>query len=48
VVWPRPGKLSNLIVQSLRQNARARVEVETAPGEGMRVTAWFSREDGLR
>ncbi len=48
VVWPRPGKLSNLIVQSLRQNARARVEVETAPGEGMRVTAWFSREDALR
>ncbi|RYF93471.1 MAG: PAS domain-containing protein [Caulobacteraceae bacterium] len=45
VVWPRPGKLSNLIVQSLRQNARARVEVETAPGEGMRVTAWFTREN---
>ncbi|WGM38957.1 histidine kinase dimerization/phosphoacceptor domain -containing protein [Caulobacter sp. NIBR1757] len=47
VVWPRPGKLSNLIVQSLRQNAKARVEIETAPGEGMTVTAWFSREDGL-
>lgn len=47
VVWPRPGKLSNLIVQSLRQNARARVEIETAPGEGMRVTAWFTRENAL-
>lgn len=47
VVWPRPGKLSNLIVQSLRQNAKARVEIETAPGEGMQVTAWFSREDAL-
>lgn len=47
VVWPRPGKLSNLIVQSLRQNARARVEVETAPGQGMRVTAWFTRADAL-
>ncbi|HYE47140.1 MAG TPA: histidine kinase dimerization/phosphoacceptor domain -containing protein [Caulobacter sp.] len=46
-VWPRPGKLSNLIVQSLRQNARARVEIETAPGKGMRVTAWFTREDAL-
>jgi len=49
VVWPRPGKLSNLIVQSLRQNARARarVEIETAPGQGMRVTAHFAREDAL-
>ncbi|MCE3291016.1 MAG: histidine kinase [Caulobacter sp.] len=47
VVWPRPGKLSNLIVQSLRQNAKARVEVETAPGQGMRVTAWFTRENAL-
>ena len=47
VVWPRPGKLSNLIVQSLRQNAKARVEIETSPGEGMRVTAWFTRENAL-
>ncbi len=47
LVWPRPGKLSNLIVQSLRQNAKARVEIETAPGEGMRVTAWFTRENAL-
>ncbi|MDB5456580.1 MAG: histidine kinase [Caulobacter sp.] len=44
-VWPRPGKLSNLIVQSLRQNANARVEVESSPGGGMRVTVFFARAD---
>lgn len=43
--WPRPGKLSNMIVQSLRQNAHARVEVESQPGEGMRVTVFFTRAD---
>lgn len=45
--WPRPGKLSNMIVQSLRQNARARVEVGTAPGGGMRVTIFFTRANAL-
>jgi two-component sensor histidine kinase len=44
-VWPRPGKLSNMIVQSLRQNAHARVQVESRPGEGMRVTVFFTRAD---
>jgi len=44
-VWPRPGKLSNMIVQSLRQNAHARVEVESRPGDGMRVTVFFNRAD---
>lgn len=46
-VWPRPGKLSNMIVQSLRQNARARVEVGSEPGGGMRVTIVFTRADAL-
>ncbi|WP_426043942.1 sensor histidine kinase [Caulobacter sp. DWR3-1-2] len=46
-VWPRPGKLSNMIVQSLRQNANARVEVDAAPNGGMRVTMVFSRADAL-
>jgi len=41
--WPRPGKLSALIVQSLRQNARARIEVASAPDEGVRVTIFFAR-----
>jgi PAS domain S-box-containing protein len=42
-VWPRPGKLSSLIVQSLRQNARALVKVESEPGAGVRVTILFSQ-----
>ncbi len=34
-----------LIVQSLRQNARATVEVESRPGKGMKVTVFFARAD---
>lgn len=41
--WPQPGKLSSLIVQSLRENAKARVIVESNPGQGMRVTIVFTR-----
>ncbi len=42
-VWPRPGKLSALIVQSLRENAKASLNVESSPGKGMRVTIRFTR-----
>ena len=45
--WPRPGKLSNMIVQSLRQNANARVEVGAEPNGGMRVTMVFTRANAL-
>ena len=41
--WPQPGKLSSLIVQSLRENAKARVIVKSNPGQGMRVTIVFTR-----
>ena len=41
--WPRRGKLSALIVQSLKQNARATVDVQSAPGEGMTVSIFFAR-----
>lgn len=44
-VWPKPGRLGVLIVQSLQQNARARVDVESRPGAGMRVTVFFARAD---
>jgi two-component sensor histidine kinase len=44
VNWPRRGKLAALIVQSLRQNAEARVDVQSAPGKGVRVTIFFARE----
>jgi len=41
--WPQVGKLSAVIVDSLRQNARAQVNVESEPGEGMKVSIFFSR-----
>jgi PAS domain S-box-containing protein len=43
--WPRPGKLGAMIVQSLRQNAKASLDVHSAPGEGVRVTIFFARSD---
>ena len=43
--WPKPGKLSALIVRSLLQNARARLDVQSEPDQGMRVTIDFSCED---
>ena len=41
--WPRVGKLGALIVKSLRQNAAARLDVKSAPGEGVEVTIFFAR-----
>jgi PAS domain S-box-containing protein len=41
--WPKSGKLSALIVQSLRENAKAQVQVASVPGQGMRVTLIFTR-----
>jgi two-component sensor histidine kinase len=35
--WPEPGKLSALILQSLRENAKARFTLDTEPGQGTRV-----------
>ena len=43
--WPKPGKLSALIVRSLEQNARARIDVDSDPGTGMRVTIAFRQAD---
>lgn len=43
--WPKPGKLSALIVKSLLQNAKASIDVESSPGGGMRVTIFFARAD---
>ena len=43
VEWPKRGKLSALIVQSLRENAKARLEIESSQGHGMRVTIVFTR-----
>lgn len=41
--WPESGKLGALIVQSLRDNAKARIEVASTPQKGMRVTIVFTR-----
>ncbi len=44
VVWPKPGKLSAMIVRSLIQNARASVDVKSSPEQGTRVTIGFECE----
>ncbi|WP_064707804.1 sensor histidine kinase [Rhizobium bangladeshense] len=41
VQWPNPGKLSAMIIQSLKQNARAEIEVTSSPGTGMSVSLVF-------
>ena len=41
--WPKRGKLSALIVQSLRANANAKLDVSSEPGKGMQVTIEFTR-----
>jgi PAS domain S-box-containing protein len=43
--WPNEGKLSALIVQSLRQNAKADIRVESTVGKGVRVTILFAPAD---
>ncbi|EJT02947.1 histidine kinase dimerization/phosphoacceptor domain -containing protein [Rhizobium sp. CCGE 510] len=48
VNWPHPGKLSAMIVQSLKQNARAQVEVASSPGTGMSVSLVFPRAEAAR
>jgi len=43
--WPGTGKLSALIVRSLAQNAKACIDVKSAPGKGTVVTITFDAED---
>lgn len=43
IEWPEPGKLSALIVTSLRENAHAQFKVESTPGKGTTVTIRFTR-----
>jgi PAS domain S-box-containing protein len=42
VKWPVDGKLGALIMQTLCENARTDLKVETAAGEGTRVTISFT------
>jgi two-component sensor histidine kinase len=39
--WPKPGKLSAMIVHSLMQNANATIDVASAAGRGTQVTILF-------
>lgn len=45
VTWPAPGKLGAVIIRSLRENAKARMEAESWPDRGVRVTIYFDRAD---
>jgi two-component sensor histidine kinase len=42
--WPQSGKLSAVIAQSLKQNAKAELEVHSEPNEGLRVVIFFARQ----
>ena len=43
--WPVSGKMSALIVKSLAENAKARIESTSTPGSGMHVDIHFDRAD---
>jgi two-component sensor histidine kinase len=43
--WPQHGKLGTLIVQSLRANAGATVDVTSSAQRGVRVSIFFARAD---
>ena len=43
VEWPKRGKLGAVIAQSLRENAKAHLAVESAPDEGLKVVLFFER-----
>jgi two-component sensor histidine kinase len=48
MVWPKPGKLSALIVRSLEQNVKAKVVMETSPEKGVNVRLFFARELAIK
>jgi two-component sensor histidine kinase len=45
MLWPTSGRLGSLIVESLRQNAGAQLEVDSPPEGGLSVTIRFARAD---
>ena len=42
--WPQSGKLGNAIAQSLKENAKATIDVRSAPDEGLSVVIFFARK----
>ena len=47
VIWPKPGKLSALIVRSLVENVGASIDVQSTPGAGTRITMAFKGEAAM-
>lgn len=41
--WPKSGRLGALIAESLRQNAKADLDVQSKPGQGTKVVITFKR-----
>ncbi len=41
--WPKSGRLGALIAESLRQNAKANLDVQSKPGQGTKVVITFKR-----
>jgi nitrate/nitrite-specific signal transduction histidine kinase len=41
--WPAEGKHGALILQTLRENTKTKLKVQTAPSQGTRVTISFVR-----
>ena len=44
VIWPVPGKIGALVVQSLRENAKTDLNVESVPDRGLKVTMTFEHK----
>jgi two-component sensor histidine kinase len=44
VTWPVPGKIGALVVQSLRENTKTDLNVESAPDRGVKVTITFDHK----
>jgi two-component sensor histidine kinase len=42
--WPKSGKLGAAIVQSLKENAKATLDVYSVPNEGLKVVIHFARK----
>lgn len=48
VSWPAEGKLGALIMQTMRENTKTDLKVESAPGRGTRITISFVRPASLK
>ena len=42
--WPQSGKLGNAIAESLKENAKATIDVSSVPDEGLSVVIFFARK----